>query len=98
MIINLSDLFQVMPSGPVSAGVEEQRAISEVARWLLRYARSVLPSRTVARRDISGVGACPRKLASAIALLVHHSAGRLWEAWVIDAVPDHFRHRALAVL
>ena len=27
MIVDLGNLFQVLPSGPVSAGVEEQRAI-----------------------------------------------------------------------
>lgn len=95
MVVDLSYLFQVPPSGPVSSGVEEQRTIGEIAGWLLCNAHSVLPIRAIARRDISGVGADPRKLACAIALLVNHGAWRFGEGWVADAVPDHFSDCAL---
>ena len=95
MVVDLGNLFQVLPSGPVSAGVEEQRAIGEVAGWLLCDAHGVLPCRTIARRDISGVSAYPRKLACAVALLIDDSARRFGEACVVDAVPDHLCDCAL---
>lgn len=95
MVVDLGYLFQVLPSGPVSAGVEEQRTVGEVARWLPCDAHGALPCRAIARRDISDVGAYPRKLACAVALLMDDGARRLGEAWVIDPVPDHFCDCAL---
>jgi hypothetical protein len=95
VIVDLGYLFQMPPSGPVSSGVEEQRAIGEVAGRLPCDAHSVLPSRAIARRDISGVGAYPRKLACAVALLIDDGARRLGEACVVDAVPDHLCDCAL---